>query len=470
MLSPQASLLAVFSGLSVVSAGFATAQTQPPVPDSLPASPSLPNANPPSGNPPRLALTRSMPPAEPGVVSGDSDPLRTPSVPSETCRPHRGLYLSARLGAGDLRVSFADYMISGMTSSLGLAIGIAAANNLVVFSELYAEHVFSPASNYNTATALDLYGFGPGLKYYFTPANLFLSSSLLFSLFHMGGDDGWSHWGVGGRFSMGKDWWVSPSWSLGLAGEVMWGHMQGNRTFGYPGWSYEYSTREFSLLLSGSFSYPPGDTSSSSPDAAVPGALPGDSALGAPSAYSAAYHTHDGFYLSARLGLGWLWLDRGGDMSGSGLSTPFGLSAGIALTNSLVLFGEFYRALVPRGVDGDFENFDLQGFGPGLKYYLMPINIFFSGSLLLSRVSLQNGYGGDARVPLIISETSPWGVTGRISAGKEWWVSADWGLGIAGEFLLGRMSGSDPIPTASGVGEDRYTVKGFSLLASASFN
>ena len=235
MLSPQASLLAVFSGLSVVSAGFATAQTQPPVPDSLPASPSLPNANPPSGNPPRLALTRSMPPAEPGVVSGDSDPLRTPSVPSETCRPHRGLYLSARLGAGDLRVSFADYMISGMTSSLGLAIGIAAANNLVVFSELYAEHVFSPASNYNTATALDLYGFGPGLKYYFTPANLFLSSSLLFSLFHMGGDDGWSHWGVGGRFSMGKDWWVSPSWSLGLAGEVMWGHMQGNRTFGYPG-------------------------------------------------------------------------------------------------------------------------------------------------------------------------------------------------------------------------------------------
>jgi hypothetical protein len=157
-------------------------------------------------------------------------------------------------------------------------------------------------------------------------------------------------------------------------------------------------------------------------------------------------------------------------MSGSGLSTPFGLSAGIALTNSLVLFGEFYRALVPRGVDGDFENFDLQGFGPGLKYYLMPINIFFSGSLLLSRVSLQNGYGGDARVPLIISETSPWGVTGRISAGKEWWVSADWGLGIAGEFLLGRMSGSDPIPTASGVGEDRYTVKGVSLLASASFN
>lgn len=118
----------------------------------------------------------------------------------------------------------------------------------------------------------------------------------------------------------------------------------------------------------------------------------------------------------------------------------------------------------------DFEDFDLQGFGPGLKYYLMPIDIFASGSLLVSRVSLQNGYAGDARVPLIISETSPWGVTGRVSAGKEWWISADWGLGIAAEFLLGWMSGSTPLPTASGVGEDRYMVKGFSLLASASFN
>jgi len=66
-----------------------------------------------------------------------------------------------------------------------------------------------------------------------------------------------------------------------------------------------------------------------------------------------------------------------------------------------------------------------------------------------------------------INETSNWGVTGQLSAGKEWWVSSNWGLGIAGELFLGRMAGgSEPGRTET----HPYTVKGFSLLVSASFN
>ncbi len=57
-------------------------------------------------------------------------------------------------------------------------------------------------------------------------------------------------------------------------------------------------------------------------------------------------------------------------------------------------------------------------------------------------------YGGES--------SSAWGLTGRFSVGKEWWVSSNWGLGLAGELLLGRMSDQ--------------SVSGASLFAVASFN
>ena len=44
----------------------------------------------------------------------------------------------------------------------------------------------------------------------------------------------------------------------------------------------------------------------------------------------------------------------------------------------------------------------------------------------------------------------------------ELWVSSDWGLGLAGEVALGRMGGRDQWGT--------YSARGFSLLASASYN
>ena len=141
----------------------------------------------------------------------------------------------------------------------------------------------------------------------------------------------------------------------------------------------------------------------------------------------------------------------------SGLGYPFTISAGLAFKRGLVLFGEFYRAVIlDPSTPGDLAAFALQGFGPGLKYYRMPSNIFVAGSLLCARATMHNRYGGDYRVPTNISATSPWGVTALLSAGREWWISADWGLGIAGEFLLGRTAW--------------YTAAGGSLLVSASFN
>ena len=372
--------------------------------------------------------------ARPSEASPPALPLRAPFAPSSEFRPYRGLYLDAQLGLGELRVTFAEHEIAGTTFPIGLKLGIAAASNLVVFGELYEAHVFRPIGNRDTPTTLDLFGFGPGLKYYLNPTNAFLSGSLLLSTLSYGEAEK-THWGVTGRFSMGKGWWIAPNWSLGLAGEVLLGRMEG-KNFGYPGERYTYTAKGFSLVFSGSFSYPPPESA----DAAQTGALA-----------SAEKHTHDGFYLNARLGHGWLWLNRDGGYPISGSGYPLALSAGFALTPHLVLFAEFYRASIlnPTTNGYNLANLDLNGFGPGLTYYLVPRNIFLSSTLLLSKAGYLNTRFGN-------STTSPRGVTGRLSLGKEWWISGEWGLGFAVEGLLGRM--------------DEYKVKGFSLLASASFN
>ena len=392
-----------------------------------------------------------MPPIAPVAVPAAPAALSTPFAPTAEYRPFRGLYLDAHLGLGQLQVTFADHTISGSAYPLGLAGGIAAASNLILFGELYEAHVFRPIGNRDNLSSLNLYGLGPGLKYYFKSTNVFLSGTLLLSRLGYTDTES-SHWGVTGRFSIGKEWWVSPSWSLGLTGDVLLGRMEG-KTFGYPDESYTYTTKGFSLLFSSSFSYPSGMSLS----ADKPGAPSGDGPhAGTPSDSSAGYHTHDGFYVSARLGLGWLWVstDGGGSISGSGY--PLALSAGFALTERLVLIGEFYRAslLDPKTNGYGLANLDLQGFGPGLKYYFMPSNIFLSSSLLISEISYHNGIPGDTRYGT--SETSPWGIAGRFGSGKEWWISAEWGLGISAEGLFGHMGD--------------YTVKGFALLGSASFN
>lgn len=90
----------------------------------------------------------------------------------------------------------------------------------------------------------------------------------------------------------------------------------------------------------------------------------------------------------------------------------------------------------------------------------MPINIFLSSSLLVSELGFHDRYPGDYRGRQTISQTSDWGMTGHFSAGKEWWGAVDWGLGFAGDVLLGRMGGHDA----------SYTIKGFALLLSSSFN
>jgi hypothetical protein len=195
----------------------------------------------------------------------------------------------------------------------------------------------------------------------------------------------------------------------------------------------------------------------------------GDAGLAGPAAVpdaaSFGRHTHDGLYVGARLGVGWLKVQRSDfDASVSGWGRPFALSVGYALARGLVVFGEFYQLQVrhPSVPYNYLVDLELVGVGPGVTYYVPGINVLASFSASLSQISYRNGAPQDIREGIDI--TSNWGVTGRLVLGKEWWVSSNWGLGLAGEVLLGRMGRGDDGPAF------HFTAKGCALLASASFN
>jgi hypothetical protein len=381
----------------------------------------------------------------------------TSAVRSPLPHTRRGLYLDAHLGIGSFEGRFGSYPVSGIVWPIAVAAGWSATQRLVLVAGFSHGRLFSVDAGYYGLHDAALDTVGPGLKYYLTSSNLFLAASaelarLDFRHEESAGNGSFHtrHRGVVLRLSYGKEWWLSNRWGIGLAGEVMLGRMSYGDEDSYgPGGSYR--PEQFSLYASATYNHAAGDEADTSPT----------DETGAPLSL-AQHHTHDGFYAGVRLGVGWLKLRGSSDTTLSGWGQPFALSAGFAVTRNLILFGEFFGAQIRNPtVDWGYGlvDFDLMGIGPGVRYYLMPSNVFASCSLLVSELGYRDEEPSDFRYGTNVG--SQWGFTGRLSLGKEVWVSSNWGLGVAGELLLGRMTES---------GDRSFTVKALSVLASASFN
>jgi hypothetical protein len=367
-----------------------------------------------------------------------SDPSLTPASPpapsvlATESQPHTGVHLGAHVGIGELRFRFGEYSLWGRTFPIEAWAGISLSRNLVLFGEFYDAHVFNPSSSYGELTDLNLLGFGPGLKYYLTPTDIYVSASLLLSRISFDNDvsdssiDEHTRWGATGRLAVGRDWQMSRGWRFGLEGDVYFGRMNFDGLYGSD--DQMGTARGFSLLASASYNYEP-----------VP-------------------HTPincKGLHLEARIGAGRLWTGSG-EHAISGTSLPLGLWIGTALTRRLVLYGALTYAHVfsPTSGSPSLHAVDFYGFGPGVKYYIASTNVFLSGALLLSQLRI------DDDESYYVQHTH-WGLSADISLGREFWLSHHWGLGIAGNLLLGKMSKGDD-------GTD--TTKGLSLLALATYN
>ena len=68
----------------------------------------------------------------------------------------------------------------------------------------------------------------------------------------------------------------------------------------------------------------------------------------------------------------------------------------------------------------------LGSFGVGFTYYLMPVNMYFSGSVGFSalRLDVLGAFSGKTDAGPAFDAT----------LGKEWWVGGSWGLGVSGGF------------------------------------
>jgi hypothetical protein len=182
------------------------------------------------------------------------------------------------------------------------------------------------------------------------------------------------------------------------------------------------------------------------------------------------FHTHDGFFMRLNVGAGYL---RASETYGgltdryAGMGVTFCAAFGGALTPNLVIYGEMLGTSVPDPEwsvsDGSGRtlggvDMTMAGIGPGIAYYVLPINLYLSGTLTFDQISFSASSSDYS-----YSDTSV-GIGLSLMVGKEWWISRDWGLGLAGQMHIASM-GDNP-----GGYSTRMSAAVFSVLLSATYN
>ena len=178
------------------------------------------------------------------------------------------------------------------------------------------------------------------------------------------------------------------------------------------------------------------------------------------------YQQHDGFYLRLHCGGGYLTTSesyQGDSLTVSGGAFAFSAAFGGAVTPNLIIYGEFVGMVVSdpkvtmngQSATASGTTMTMVGFGPGLAYYIEPVNLYFSGTLTLSKLSFDDTNSG-------ATAESEMGFGLSAALGKEWWVAADWGLGAAFQFQVASMKDK-------GI-DARLTGLGVALLFSATYN
>ena len=138
---------------------------------------------------------------------------------------HDGFYLQLDLGGGFLKSSLEDFDIDleGGAGQFGIALGAAVTPNFIVAGHLWGAtvsdpDVSTPIGSGQADGTLTLSGIGVQLTYYFMPANVYVQATP--SMTTLTADDGSNSSstdnGFGMRLAVGKEWWVSHNWALGL--------------------------------------------------------------------------------------------------------------------------------------------------------------------------------------------------------------------------------------------------------------
>jgi hypothetical protein len=180
-----------------------------------------------------------------------------PQPYNSTINRHLGFALRLDGGIGytgtSATVFGSDVSIKGGSGAFGLVIGGAVAENFILGADLWDTVAFSPTVNGASTsgnTSLTLAGFGVNLTYYFMPANVYVSLSPSVTTLSLtsGGVSGSTDTGFGMKLGVGKEWWVSDHWGLGVAGQFFFSSNNDNGS-GSPKWS----TTAFAVAFSATY-------------------------------------------------------------------------------------------------------------------------------------------------------------------------------------------------------------------------
>jgi hypothetical protein len=149
----------------------------------------------------------------------------------------------------------------------------------------------------------------------------------------------------------------------------------------------------------------------------------------------------------------------------SGLSGSFSLDIGGSVAGDLLIHARFAQlGIFEPSASGDGQDvIELDEttslaylFGGGATYYFMPINLYVSGVVGLSWLSLYYQTGDQTR-PVVAG----FGI--NLDVGKEWWLSNDWGVGVAARFWHSHVEDRN-----RSLSND-VDLNGFAVLLSATF-
>lgn len=138
---------------------------------------------------------------------------------------NNGFFLRLAGGGGYASTSINDpntfkLELSGIGGGFSAAIGAMVKPNLALHGTVWGWLIGSPDAKINGTDAgsfpgnLNMSAIGGGATYYFMPANVYFTGNL--GVGQLSTDGGSSDPGIVLDFGLGKEWWVSPKWGLGL--------------------------------------------------------------------------------------------------------------------------------------------------------------------------------------------------------------------------------------------------------------
>ena len=212
---------------------------------------------------------------------------------------------------------------------------------------------------------------------------------------------------------------------------------------------------------------PPGQAQPADPSAAgAPLQQPAASA-DAQAQVDPTSHRHVGLFVRPDLGLGYLRASEsvtGLSATVTGLAGVAGVALGAAIVENFVLAAHVFDAYTPSpsvsangtSVPSPNSSVTLWGIGPEATYYIQPANLYVSGTVGITKMSISTNN---------VSASTDWGFGFRTAVGKEWWATDHWGLGVAANITFS----TNPDPAANGT-KPTLSTWTFGAAFSATYN